>query len=613
MRWLLSLLLAVEFCGASTYLVAAGVEQYDDPGIVSLKYAVADVSSLVEAFEARGVPAGNITLLSSAANDFAIRPTRSNVLAALQKVRRRAVAGDTVVFIFSGHGMEVDDQAYLLTVDSSRELLTDTALPLSLVHEALRGLQAENLLFVVDACRNDPTSSKAVADAEFAEPFAKGLRPKVAEEGTGHAKNVAVLTACDVGQRAWELPDEGHGVFTYYLLKALAGEAPANADGTLKVGAVARYLDEQLKAWGERARREQTPRLDFSEGEDFPLVTVPVRNPEPTPTPKPEAKPAAKLIVESSPAGAEVFLEERRLGVTPLTIDIPAEEALAAKGVILKLEGYYDGRWPVRLVPGQETKLDGLVLAKPKPETPKPEAPKPPVGDLGQRPAGWPERLNDYQLPAGRTWHDYRIRQQDGMPQVRIPAGEFTMGDPELSISQHKETVGEFWIDVHEVTISQYGRYLRPKREAFPLQILNMDPKFMEKNPDLPMFFVDYEMASSYAAWAGGRLPTAIEWERAARGGVEGTVFPWGDQWDPDQANGAGELLEPVGSYAPNAFGLVDMIGNIAEWCRGDDGASLVRGGSFTSGEASLKLSVILEQQAKRANRITGFRCVSDK
>ena len=112
---------------------------------------------------------------------------------------------------------------------------------------------------------------------------------------------------------------------------------------------------------------------------------------------------------------------------------------------------------------------------------------------------------------------------------------------------------------------------------------------------DHPVTHVSWDDASAYCEWAGLRLPTEAEWEFAARGGIGGAQFPWGDELEPDGRQMMnvfqGEFparntcedgwagTSPVGSFEPNGYGLFDTTGNVWEWCADRFGADTYREG----------------------------------
>ena len=167
----------------------------------------------------------------------------------------------------------------------------------------------------------------------------------------------------------------------------------------------------------------------------------------------------------------------------------------------------------------------------------------------------------------------------DGM--VTIPAGDFEMGDNRFNDARpvHTVYVDVFYIDKHEVTNLDYKRFLiaNPEWEkrrvpghlAEVEYLLDWDDNnnYPEGQANHPVQYVSWHAAAAYAEWAGKRLPTEAEWEKAARGALVGKNFPNGDTISQTEANYRSKSSVPVGSYAPNGYGLYDMAGNVKEWC----------------------------------------------
>ena len=158
---------------------------------------------------------------------------------------------------------------------------------------------------------------------------------------------------------------------------------------------------------------------------------------------------------------------------------------------------------------------------------------------------------------------------------VLIPAGRFCMGSEagqENERPVHRVWVDAFYLAICQVTNAEYGRFLRATGSQAPP--LWDDPNF--NYPEQPVVAVSWFEAVKYCKWLGEfngrkyRLPTEAEWERAARGGFESRLFPWGDD-PPESLPNYGERWkagpEPVGLSMPNAFGLHDMCQNVHEWC----------------------------------------------
>jgi iron(II)-dependent oxidoreductase len=276
------------------------------------------------------------------------------------------------------------------------------------------------------------------------------------------------------------------------------------------------------------------------------------------------------------------------------------------------------------------------------------------------------------QIAAQKTDLPKQIIGKDGAGMVLIPAGEFEMGTDSSEVSEltqwaktkawysetrpiwvedevprHTVYLDAFYMDRYEVTNALYKKFMDATGHKAPE---HWDPSGFYNlpfdSPDQPVAYVSWDDAKAYAEWAGKRLPTEAEWEKAARGGLLGKKYPWGAP-DPDgsQCNFADrnalksiwsdksvddgyQEFAPVGSFPPNGYGLHDMAGNAFEWCAdwydrgyyanspnrnptgpGSGKVRVVRGGSWSSIPNRLRV-------AKRGGIIPtytsidlGFRC----
>ncbi len=175
---------------------------------------------------------------------------------------------------------------------------------------------------------------------------------------------------------------------------------------------------------------------------------------------------------------------------------------------------------------------------------------------------------------------------------VCIPAGPAVIGADGGTAAErprHQTYVSTFFIDSHEVTNGDYRPCERagvcPKRKG---------PKSYRRymEDDLPVIPATWEMANKYCVWAGKRLPTEAEWEKAARGGQQGRRFPWGDEPPSCERASYAECTphrtRPVGSFPPGAYGLYDLAGNGYEWVN-DWASDCYAGCERPCGEACLR------------------------
>ena len=231
-------------------------------------------------------------------------------------------------------------------------------------------------------------------------------------------------------------------------------------------------------------------------------------------------------------------------------------------------------------------------------------------------------------MSADKKW------EKDGSLMNLIPAGSFEMGDSVNKLFDgismknaqpvHKVELDDFYMDTTEVTVGQFKKFLKSTDHTFDGELWAKVYAVSPTNKH-PMVYVSWHDATAYAKWAGKRLPTEAEWEFAARGGLVGKEFSWGDdesiareyanfygvlgrdQWD--------ETTAPVGSFRPNGYGLHDMAGNVWEFCEDwyseDKKYRVLRGGSWGSNPYYLRAAYRTTAPPSHPGSYHGFRCVS--
>lgn len=279
---------------------------------------------------------------------------------------------------------------------------------------------------------------------------------------------------------------------------------------------------------------------------------------------------------------------------------------------------------------------------------PPPPLPSPRAGaarvDVGALRAAGPDRIlvagGPFTMGSSPEQLDAALALCAREPLADLCRGERARAELETELDAHRVQVSPFWIDRTEVTVAAYARCV-DAGGCTPAGYASGGARF--ERPDAPVTLVSWFDANAYCRWAGGRLPTEAEWERAARGDAS-RVFPWGNLPDPRRANhGAFALdetdatdgfaeLAPVGSFPSGRTpdGIDDLAGNAAEWVADavDEGAlryppadavdpkgadhgplRVVRGGSWSSSLLRLR-SAARDFQLPSARKPTiGFRC----
>jgi len=214
---------------------------------------------------------------------------------------------------------------------------------------------------------------------------------------------------------------------------------------------------------------------------------------------------------------------------------------------------------------------------------------------------------------------------------VLIPKGPFLYGEDKVTETIEKD----YYIDIYLVTNQHYDPFIRAggydnealwSKESWSWKKKGKvsQPKYWDdpkwNSSDHPVVGVSYFEAEAFAKWAGKRLPTEQEWEKAARG-TDGRTYPWGDTFDKNKCNCSESGImgtAPVTRYADgkSPFGCHDMAGNAWDWCASwydnSQDSRVLRGGSWHDTPVPLRCSRRLRYGPWHSLQRYGFRCAQD-
>jgi formylglycine-generating enzyme required for sulfatase activity len=533
-----------------SWAVLIGINRYQHPRIPRLRYAVNDAQAVERTLLVQGFRPDRIfTLTDEKATKAAIERLLGDQL------RQQVGAKDRLLVFFAGHGKtdrlrSGEEEGYLIPVDGDPNQLFSTAISMTALRQISDRLLAKHILYIVDACY----SGYAVYNRAISDDLLEEIVRKPA---------IQILTAGRQQDEAQERA--GHGVFTEVLIRGLSGDAFPREKSWLALEELGLWVKQRVFA---ESNKKQLPQYGNLSGEgQFVFV---------------KSGPAlGALAVTATIPGVEVWLGDRKIGDTTAGGTLLVPNLLAGTyRVTARKAGHDDWERTIDVIADQRVNLV-----------------------IGFEELGFPKEIRGDDgaemalIPEGYFWMG---NTQEGMK----PFSNFCTRQPKMPICKdgHYEreelprqrvTLDGFYIDRFEVTKAQFEKFVGATGHRTLPETQRDSSVYLEKNggwqrvqiananwrspngpgssaePTHPVVQVSWSDAAAYCVWAGKRLPTEAEWEKAARG-PDGRRFPWGDAWDPTRANGDRTVKRttPVGSYPQGAspYGVYDMAGNVNEW-----------------------------------------------
>jgi len=242
------------------WAVLIGVNQYQDTKLSSLKYAVNDVKDVYSALtdpQVGSFDKERIHLLiedseqtPTLGESVLKEPTFPNIWDSLNSVVKTAQPGDKIFIYFSGHGIEENNQTWLLASDSRLSMLDRTAIQLDEVNRILSECQADSKILILDACH-----SGAVKDKGGSGTMTSDFKDTAFTAITGRA----TLSSSGLNESSYDHDEKRHSAFTYFLLEGLKGKADSDADNIVSLTEISDYVKTEVPKWGFKSGKQQTP------------------------------------------------------------------------------------------------------------------------------------------------------------------------------------------------------------------------------------------------------------------------------------------------------------------------------------------------------------------
>ena len=442
-----------------------------------------------------------------------------------------------LLFYYAGHGrtrkaVNGEDLGSLVMIDAPSSASDEVGLEVasidmsSLITHAKK-IQSRHALFMFDSCFSG-TILNVRAELQLPEGILDSVKHPVRQ----------FITAGRAGEK---VPDRSY--FKQVFLDLIQGHVKEPFhDGYITGEELGYYLKNEVPKYSKNQHPQygkiHDPNLDKG---DFVFVL-----PQ-TDTSNRVLETVSELTVTSVPNGATVYVDDTPIGTTPMHGHQIDTGIRREKEVEIGLE-----------LPEYKSQVKKAIL-------------------MGGQSFTWSVSLEEM---LAHPDIQPTIIGEDGAEMVLIPSGKFHAIWHEVEAYSMDLYVDTFYMDKYEVTNAQYKKFIDANPQWQKDQILDkyhnegyLDHWKGNNYPfgedDYPVTHVSWYSAMAYAAWAGKRLPTEAEWDRAARGGLVDRYYPWGNAIDPTKANYDGNFDGPitVGSYPDNGYGLHDMSGNVWEWC----------------------------------------------